>query len=153
MKQLELKIPPPLVVVIIALLMWIVAKFSPSINLLEQYKYFFLVIFIFDGLLLMLLSAWQFKKVKTTINPMRPNNSSTLVTTGFFSFSRNPIYVADLIILIGWGLFLANLFSLVLIALFVLYMNRFQIIPEERSLEELFGEQYLDYKAKVRRWI
>ena len=153
MKWLELKIIPPLVTFIIGVLMWLVAKFTPSFSVPENYKLILALIIVIDGVVLLLIGAYFIKKAKTTINPMRPDKSSALVTNGLYRFSRNPIYLADLVILIGWGVFLANIFSLSMIILFVLYMNRFQIIPEERFLEEKFGKDYLDYKAKARRWI
>ncbi len=153
MKWLELKIIPPLVTLIIGFLMWVVAQFTPKISILLEYNILLAVLFVVLGLMLMFISAYFMFKVKTTINPMRPDKSSTLVTNGLYRFSRNPIYLADLTILIGWGLFLSNLFSIALIALFVLYMNKFQIEPEERKLEEIFGNEYMKYKAKTRRWI
>ncbi len=153
MKWLELKIIPPLVTLIVGLLMWVVAQFTPKISILLKYNILLAVIFVILGLLLMFISAYFMFKRKTTINPMKPQNASSLVTNGLFAFSRNPIYVADGLILLGWGLFLSNLFSIALIALFVLYMNKFQITPEERNLEEIFGDEYLAYKAKVRRWV
>ncbi len=153
MKWLELKIIPPLVTIIIGLLMWAVAQFTPKFSILAKYNIILAIVFVILGLLLMFISAYFMFKRKTTINPMKPQNASSLVTSGLFALSRNPIYVADAIILLGWGLFLANLFSIALIILFVLYMNKFQIIPEEHNLEQLFGDEYLAYKAKVRRWI
>ncbi len=153
MSNLELKIPPPALVLITAVAMWGLTMITPPIMFLLQFKYVTLLIFISAGLLVMFHSAMLFSSEKTTINPMKPETTSALVTTGLYSYSRNPIYLADLLILIGWGLFLGNLFSLALIVWFINYMNKFQIEPEEQALEKLFGEQYLTYKNRVRRWI
>ncbi len=153
MKHLELKIIPPLVTLICGVLMWGVSKITPQITLLLPFKNILAILFLALGLLLMGAAAFSFFKAKTTINPMRPDKSSSLVTGGLYRFSRNPIYLADLLFLVAWGFFLANLFSFILIIGFILYMNRFQIILEERALEELFSEQYLAYKNRVRRWI
>lgn len=84
---------------------------------------------------------------------MVPKRSSSLVTSGLYRYSRNPIYVADIVFLLAWAFYLNNPISLVGIVGFVLYMNRFQIEPEERALEANFGQDYLDFKARVRRWI
>jgi len=153
MSKLELKIVPPAVVLIFAVLMWLISQITPQIDFLGNFRILIPGIFIAAGVLLMLVSASAFRKVKTTINPMRPENSSALVTSGVYRFSRNPIYVADLLILLGWGFYLSNPYALVLIAVFVLYETRFQIMPEERALQTRFGDQYLDYTARVRRWI
>ena len=84
---------------------------------------------------------------------MSPESTSSLVTAGLYRYSRNPIYVADVIFLLSWAFYLNNPISLLGIVGFVLYMNRFQIQPEERALEANFGQAYLDFKARVRRWI
>ncbi len=151
--RLELKIIPPLVTLIAGLLMWIITKFFPTIIIIPQYKNFLAVIIAILGLILMALAALSLFRAKTTINPMKPQNSSNLVTSGIYKFSRNPIYLADLLFLLAFALFLNNLLSLIFIIGFYLYMNKFQIIPEERFLEEKFGETYLKYKQKTRRWI
>ncbi len=153
MSKLELKIVPPLVVAVFALAMWGIAKITPQFESLGTYQKLAAAIFASAGVVLMLVSALYFKKAETTINPRRPDKSSALVTSGVYRFSRNPIYIADALILIGWGLFLSNLYSLALVAGFWLYMTRFQIKPEERVLEKLFGEEFLAYKARVRRWL
>ncbi len=151
--RLELKIIPPLVTLIAGLLMWIITKFFPTIIIIPQYKNFLAVIIAIFGLILMAFAALSLFRAKTTINPMKPQNSSNLVTSGIYKFSRNPIYLADLLFLLAFALFLNNLLSLIFILGFYLYMNKFQIIPEERFLEEKFGETYLKYKQKTRRWI
>jgi protein-S-isoprenylcysteine O-methyltransferase Ste14 len=80
-------------------------------------------------------------------------NEETLVTHGVYRISRNPMYLGFLLFLIGTGFFVANISALLLIMIFVLYMNRFQIEPEEKHLENSFGQTYIDYKTRVRRWI
>jgi len=84
---------------------------------------------------------------------LTPESISSLVVTGIFKRTRNPMYLALMLALTGWGLYLANIFSLLVAVCFVLYMNRFQIQPEERTLEEIFGSEFNDYKKQVRRWI
>jgi len=152
MSKLELKIIPPLVTLICGALMWGVSLVTAQMALLLPFKNMLAILFLALGLLLMFIAAFSFFKAKTTINPLHPEKSSSLVTGGLYRFSRNPIYLADLLFLVAWGFFLGNLFSLLLIIGFVLYMNRFQIFVEERMLEKTFGDEYLAFKAKVRRW-
>lgn len=95
----------------------------------------------------------EFRKAKTTVNPVKVDSASTVVDSGIFAYSRNPMYLALLILLVGIGYWQQNIICLLLPIGFVLYMNRFQIAPEERALEALFGVQYIDYKNRVRRWI
>ena len=94
-----------------------------------------------------------FVRRKTTVNPLRPENTSHLVCDGFYRISRNPMYLGMALVLLGWCVVLYNLVSILGIALFVLFINRFQIEPEERALTALFGEEYLSYMRRVRRWL
>jgi len=153
MSKLELKIVPPVIVLIFALGMWVVSLVTPQIAIIAGSKILIGGLFIAAGIVLMLVSAFSLSRAKTTINPRRPENSSALVVSGTYTLSRNPIYLADLLILLGWGLYLSNLFALALVIAFIFYVTRFQIMPEERALEKRFGDQYLAYKNKVRRWI
>jgi protein-S-isoprenylcysteine O-methyltransferase Ste14 len=95
----------------------------------------------------------QFRRAKTTINPMKAGNASSLVTGGVYRFTRNPMYFGMVLVLIGWVTFLSSPITLIFVPLFVLYINRFQIIPEERVLTWLFGAEYAEYKNQVRRWV
>ncbi|HHB82110.1 MAG TPA: isoprenylcysteine carboxylmethyltransferase family protein [Devosia sp.] len=153
MKFLETRIVPPLVMVIFAALMWGVAQVTSPFIVPGGLNKIAATIFLAAGLIIMLVSAFHFFKAKTTLNPMDPKKSSTLVTNGLYAFSRNPIYLADILFLLSWGFFLSNIFSLILVLGFAPYLTRFQIKPEERALEKTFGDEYLAYKSKVRRWI
>jgi protein-S-isoprenylcysteine O-methyltransferase Ste14 len=95
----------------------------------------------------------SFKQAKTTINPLSPQNASSLVSSGIYGISRNPMYVGLVFLLVAWTIYLSSPWSFVGVLGFILYMNRFQITPEEHALTELFGDQFLSYKAKVRRWL
>jgi protein-S-isoprenylcysteine O-methyltransferase Ste14 len=99
---------------------------------------------------LAMLSFW---KVHTTVNPMKPSSTSSLVTSGIYHFTRNPMYLGLLFILIGWALYLANVLAFLFLPAFILYMNRFQIEPEERALTALFGQEFFEYASRVRRWL
>ena len=146
-------IPPPVVVAIVASLMWLTNRTLG----IGQFDFAWLrplsVALLIVSLLLMAYAVASFVAVKTTVNPLRPARASSLVTTGIFKFSRNPIYLGDLLMLTAFSLWLGNVVNLAFLVLFVAYINRFQIVPEERALTQLFGENYIAYCARVRRWL
>lgn len=150
---MKTRVPPPVVTAICGLLMSLVARHVPLAQFAFDAQQVVALAFISAGGLLMTIAAWQFQRARTTINPMKPGNASTLVTSGVFAVSRNPIYVADLLFLIAVGLWFGSALSFLWLPVFVVYMNRFQIMPEEEALARLFGGDYLDYRARVRRWI
>ena len=100
-----------------------------------------------------LAGAIGFRRAKTTVNPHRPENTSALVTTGIYRFTRNPMYVGVLLVLVGWAVYLSVPWTFAGPLAFFLYIDRFQIAPEERVLSSMFAEEYADYKATVRRWV
>lgn len=153
MVALKLKIPPVGVAVLFAALMWWLSGITPGITLPASFRTIFLLVFTGAGACIGLAGVSAFRKASTTVNPLTPAASSSLVVTGIFQWSRNPMYLALLLVLIGWGIYLANLFSLLMASGFVAYMNRFQIQPEERALEEKFGTEFTLYRQKVRKWL
>jgi protein-S-isoprenylcysteine O-methyltransferase Ste14 len=146
-------IPPPGVVALIGGLMWAVARTLETGKFAFAWQAAVAGVLLTTGLLLMLGAAAAFFAVRTTINPLRPARASSLVTTGLFRLSRNPIYLGDLLVLAAWGVWLGSLANVALLGVFVWYMNRFQILAEERALSRLFGERYTAYCASVRRWL
>ena len=94
-----------------------------------------------------------FKRAGTTVNPLTPEESSALVVSGIYSRTRNPMYLGMALVLAGWAVFLANPLALAGLAAFVIYIDRFQIRPEERALRSLFGAAYEAWRARVRRWL
>jgi len=153
MSVLELKIPPVLVTLLFAGLMWLVSRLTPAFPLEMELRITAFLIFAAAGTAVGLAGVTSFRKANTTVNPMAPETCSSMVDSGIFSYSRNPMYLALLLALLGWGVFLHNFYSLALTVVFVVYMNRFQIRPEERALEKMFGPAFLEYRLKVRRWI
>ena len=105
------------------------------------------------GFLLLIVSIKSFIDSKTTINPLNLKKSTYLVTSGVFRFSRNPMYLGMLLFLLGTAIILNIIGGLIISILFIFYMNFFQIIPEEKALENLFGKNYRNYRKTVRRWI
>ncbi len=105
------------------------------------------------GFALIIAGAATFISAKTTVNPFTPELATSMVTSGIYRLSRNPMYVGILLILAAWAVYLANITSAFWLPLFVGYMNRFQIIPEERAMRALFGKEFEDYAKQVRRWL
>ncbi|WP_339723973.1 isoprenylcysteine carboxylmethyltransferase family protein [Maribacter stanieri] len=149
---MELKVPPALVFVCFGLIMYLLAEFLP-IGYFDFYGRMLLVkILVGLGVLIAIMALLQFGRAKTTIDPTKPDKASNLVVGGIFKFSRNPMYLSLLLILLALGVFLGNAFNILITATFVGYMNRFQIIPEERILLEKFGRSFKDYCILTRRW-
>lgn len=151
--RLELKVPPPAVTLVVGVLMWALARWLPALDFAMPLRGVLASVLAIAGFALVVACALQFRRAGTTVNPMAPTKASALVDTGFYRFSRNPIYLGDALILVGWGLWLANVASLAAIAVFVAYLNRFQIAPEERALRAAFGAEFDAYRARVRRWV
>lgn len=153
MSALELKIPPVIVGFMTAALSWAAAKALPRFDISGPGLRFAAAGCAVAGAVVSLMGIAAFRRAKTTVNPMKPGSASALVATGIYRVSRNPMYLGFLLILIAWAAFLGNAISLLVPAAFVLYMNRFQIQPEEKALAASFGDQYAAYKSAVRRWI
>ena len=153
MQALELKVPPPAIALLVAGCMWVAHRYVPSLGLSIPWRLACAVALALLGIALALAGVSEFRKAKTTVNPLKPENSSSVVATGIYRFTRNPMYLGMLTVLVGWAFFLANAASFSLLPLFVLYMNRFQIGPEERVLSGHFGAEYTRYVQAVRRWL
>lgn len=152
MKKLELKIPPPIVLLTLIALVYGLNQASVllSIPAILSYLQYPLIVL---GCLVAILGLWEFRKVKTTINPHTPNKTSNLVTAGVYNITRNPMYLGMLFVLLGAILRFENALGFIALPMFIGYINRYQIKPEEQMIEQLFGQEYLEYKNKVRRWI
>lgn len=153
MRFLETKIPPGILVFVFGFLMWLVAEMMPGLDASRSFRIGSMILLGGLGIAFAAAGAWSFRRAGTTVNPITPDASSALVVSGIYRFTRNPMYVGFLCVLVGWALFLSSGYALVLAALFVVYMNHFQIRPEERALENLFGEAYRSYCRRVRRWL
>ncbi|MFS4492123.1 methyltransferase family protein [Maribacter sp. 2308TA10-17] len=149
---MQLKVPPVLVFIVFGGLMYVLARFLP-VGYFDFFgrRYLMYVLFVIAGTI-GIISLLQFFKSKTTVDPTRPSKASKLVTSGIYQFSRNPMYLGLLLMLLAWGLWLGNAFNVLLAAGFVAYMNTFQIAPEEDMLSKLFGKEYKQYCTLVRRW-
>jgi protein-S-isoprenylcysteine O-methyltransferase Ste14 len=152
-QALELKLPPPVVALFAAVSMWFARSYAPSLGLTIPSRPAFAIALGIVGIALSLAGVLAFRKAKTTVNPTKPETTSTVVATGVYRLTRNPMYLGMLVVLVGWAVFLANAISFLVLPLFVLYINRFQIGPEERVLSEHFGSEYASYMKSVRRWL
>ncbi len=153
MDALKLKLPPPLVALIVALLMWAVSGLVPPLDVPLAWRLAAALLLAGAGLVLRGAAQLAFVRARTTINPMQPQASASIVSHGVYRFTRNPMYLGRTLQLLGWGAFLANAWALLLVPLYVLYIDRFQIRPEERALAGQFGEAYIAYSQRVRRWL
>lgn len=153
MLSIELKIPPPAVAAVVALIMWGINLVTPSLQFPDTLRVVAAISIALFGGGVSLAGVISFRRMKTTINPTRPDKASMLVASGVFKVTRNPMYVGILLVLVAWAIFLSSPWALLGPLAFVLYITRFQIIPEERALDALFGAEYAAYKARVRRWI
>lgn len=153
MRFLELKIPPPLVGLLCALAMWGLARLSPAWPAPAGVREFATACLVAAGLLVDLLGLLGFRAQRTTINPLAPQRSTSLVTGGIYRLTRNPMYLGMAALLLAWATWLWTPAALLGPLVFILYITRFQIQPEERMLQRLFGDAYVEYASRVRRWL
>ena len=146
-----IKIPPPLIVLVLIVSIYFSSKKIDLINIPMQLE---ISIFILSaGILIFINPVLQFVKSKTTVNPIQFEEVNKLVTSGIFKYSRNPMYLGMLMIVLSTSIFYLNVYSILTPLLFILWINKFQIKREEEFLIEKFGDEYLSYKKKTRRWI
>ena len=146
-----IKIPPPLIVLVLIVSIYFSSKKIDLINIPLQLE---ISIFILSaGILIFVNPVLQFIKSKTTVNPIQFEEVNILVTSGIFKYSRNPMYLGILMIVLSTSIFYLNIYSILTPLLFILWINKFQIKREEEFLIEKFGDEYLSYKKKTRRWI
>ena len=148
---MKTKIPPPILalimIAIIYLSSFIVETFTFS------YQTVLSVLVVVVGLGCALPSFRLFAKNKTTISPFTPSETTALVTAGMYRYSRNPMYLGLVLLNIAATIFFGTWFGIIIAATFIFLLNLLQIIPEEEALLDIFGEEYIEYKKKVRRWI
>ena len=148
---MKTKIAPPIIALICIVINYL------STYLINPIK--FPNIEIIGGLILLLgvvtavLATLLFKKDKTTVNPRDPEKTTTLVTNGIFSITRNPMYLGLFLSISSTVLFFGSWFGIIILIFFLWYITKFQIIPEEEAMEKLFGNKYDEYRQNVRRWI
>ncbi len=144
---------PIILVAIFVLAMFFVG----SMGFIEKYSFkgqSALSVFVFScGLLIILSSGYSFRKANTTVNPLTPEKSAQLVTTGLYALSRNPMYIGFLTWLLACAIFIGSIANLLFFPLYIILVNKLYIVPEEKALEMLFKNEFEDYKKSISRWI
>ena len=153
MKFLELKIPPPAVGLLMAALMWWISTVTTPLDTPPVMRISSSIVIALIGGAFDLAGLMAFLRLKTTVNPLKPEKTAALVSDGIYRVTRNPMYVGMLLFLIAWAVFLAAPLTLAGPLLFFSWINRFQITPEERMLAAKFGEAFEAYRRRVRRWL
>lgn len=153
MNTFELKVPPPLVATTLALAMWGVSLFEPHVQVPSGVRVLGAAAFALAGIAFAVAGIVSFRRARTTVNPLKPETASALVSSGVYAITRNPMYVGLLFVLVGWTIFLSSPWALAGPLAFFAFIGRFQIAPEERALSRLFGSEYASYCAGVRRWL
>lgn len=151
--MLQTRIPPPVYALLAALAMWGLDKHLPILHIFSAPWHRIGLGFIALALLADLWSLWLFFQARTTPNPLKPQNSSQLVTSGLYRYTRNPMYLGMLIMLMGWAIYLGSFSPLLILPLFVWVINTQQILPEEAVLAQRFGASYQAYRQAVPRWL
>jgi len=148
----KLKIPPPVYMLFVAGMMWLLDCYLPINDFISMpwnrlgYGIILLAI-VTDG-----ISLVQFFRVRTSINPLQPEKANKLLTTGLYQWTRNPMYLGLLLVLLGWAIVLGSISPFIALPIFTVVLTIQQIIPEERVLEYKFGKSYREYRQSVRRW-
>ena len=152
-RQVETRIPPPLIMLAVGCFMTIARSAGGWFYFADSVSLLVICSGTGVGVATILAGLWSFRTHHTTVNPLNPQKASCIVETGVFSRSRNPMYLGMLIILLSYGVYLGSLYSVAASVLFVPLITRLQIIPEERQLLQKFPLAYRRYQQRVRRWI
>ena len=153
MRALELKIPPPAVALATAALMRLACRAMPGFGFVFPARAIFAGGVAAAGVLTAVSGVLALRQAQTTLNPMKPDTATSLVASGSYTFTRNPMYLGLLLVLTGWAIFLSHALAFIFLPVFAGYITRFQIVPEERTLASRFGQDFVVYKSRVRRWL
>jgi len=148
---METKIPPPIVTLLFGLSIYFSRGIFQAVEV--KYSFYIAILLLMLGLTVLISAVRLFRKDKTTVNPLSPEQATKLVTDGIFKYSRNPMYLGMAFILGSIAVFFNLIGGIILIALFYFYITKFQIIPEERAMSNLFSQDFDKYKQITRRWI
>ena len=148
---MKTKIPPPIVTLVSALLIFFSRELFP--NYVFEYQSMLSIAIFISGLMILFSAVSLFKEKETTVNPMSPEKASSLVVDGVFKYTRNPMYLGMSVVLLSISIQFNLIGGLLIVSLFVAYITAFQIIPEEAKLNKIFGEKFIEYKKKTRMWL
>ena len=147
---METKAPTPIVTLVFGLSIYFTRGFFPMIEF--SYSAYLGLLLLFSGLFILISAVRLFRKGKTTVNPLSPEQATKLVTDGIFNHSRNPMYLGMGFILASMAVFFNLLGGIIFTLMFCAYITKFQIIPEERAMRALFSYDYDKYIKSTRRW-
>ena len=150
---MKLYFPPLAQFLVFGLLGCIAAWLLPELDFALGAAPFVALLILVAGLTLLYLAVRSFRTAATTVNPIEPDQATELVTDGLYGFTRNPMYLGMLLVLLGGAVFVQNYAALIGPVLFVASITALQIKPEERVLREKFGADYEHYAQNTRRWI
>jgi protein-S-isoprenylcysteine O-methyltransferase Ste14 len=148
---METKIPPPIVTLVFGLSIYFTKEIFPMVKI--AYSGYLGILLLLLGLFILISAVRLFRKGKTTVNPLSPEQATKLVTDGIFNYSRNPMYLGMAFVLASIAVFLNPLGGIVFTRIFCAYITKFQIIPEERAMRDLFSSDYDKYIKSTRRWL
>lgn len=151
--RLDAKLPPPLVMLACGAIVWAAARLLPALAIEVPARIPLAIAVAAIALSIELAAAALFFRRRTTVNPLKPDTATQLIVGGLNRVSRNPMYVGQALLLAAWALWLAHALAPLGAVAFVLYITRFQILPEERALAARFGDDWRAYRARVRRWL
>ncbi|MBM7036574.1 methyltransferase family protein [Vibrio ulleungensis] len=143
-------IPPPVVMGLCGLLAAWMVDFKYQLQTSTLLVVCLLVII---GVYIALEAVMAFKRANTTIHPNKAEHTVTLVVEGVYAFTRNPMYLSMLCVLIAWCLVFVSAWGWISVGVYIGYITRFQIMPEEQVLKRKFGKSYESYCLSVRRWV
>jgi protein-S-isoprenylcysteine O-methyltransferase Ste14 len=153
MIKLQLKIPPVIVMLLFSIAMWLAAQALPQLTRIHAARLYLAGAILIGALGVVFAGVAAFRRARTTVDPTRPEAATSIVRTGVYRISRNPMYVGFLLMLVALAVWLSNAVAMAGPILFLMYMNTFQIRPEEQALRAKFGTAYDDYVNSVRRWL
>lgn len=153
MRALELKVPPPIAAVLAGVAMWVAAHQLPAVDFAGPWRLLYAGVCVGSGLMVALLGFLALSQANTTINPVNPEKASAVVTGGVYNYTRNPMYLGLTALLVGWAIWLSVPWVVLGPVALMLYLTRFQIVPEERAMSSKFGRNYDEYRKRVRRWL
>ena len=153
MPWLENRIPPPVVGALVAAAMWGASGLGPQLALASLPRYVLAAVLVVAGLSFDALGILAFRRARTTINPLKPERASAMVAGGVYRVTRNPMYLGMALLLLAWAVWLSALLPFAGLLIYLQYITQFQIKPEERVLQGIFGEEYRRYARRVRRWL
>ena len=151
--SLELRVPPVAVASVAALCMWLLSRWTAGLELGQPWRLGTAVLLLTTGVVVAVAGVLEFRRARTTVNPTTPQAASSMVRSGIYRYTRNPMYLGMLLVLAALAAWLANPAAGAVLPAFLLYINRYQIEPEERILARLFGDEFDAYRRSVRRWL